>query len=115
MLRRRLHNQRLTTTSFRRAGEVVSWLGAVQAQDYPGARWALGLRARGLDCAAIDAALARGEILRTHILRPTWHFVCPFQLHGIEFPGWPYVSDWRLVTETDDDLLTGILAQIEGL
>src|SRR6187402_64832 len=56
VLRRRLHNQRLTTTLFRQAGEVVSWLGAVQAQDYPGARWALGLRARGVDSAAIDAA-----------------------------------------------------------
>ena len=84
MLRRRLHNQRLTTTSFRQAGEVVSWLGAVQAQDYPGARWALGLRARGLDSAAVDAALARGEILRTHILRPTWHFVAPGDIRWIQ-------------------------------
>src|SRR5262249_30734041 len=50
---------------------------AVQAQEYPLARWSLGQRARGLDEAAIDRALADADILRTHVLRDTWHFVAP--------------------------------------
>jgi hypothetical protein len=56
---------------------VVSWLGAVQAQDYPGAKWALGLRMQNAADTAIDRAFAAGEIVRTHVLRPTWHFVAP--------------------------------------
>ena len=71
----RLANQRLTETTFTTTAEVVAWLVAVQAQEYAGAKAALGLRARGLDDAAVEQAFAAGEILRTHVLRPTWHFV----------------------------------------
>jgi hypothetical protein len=56
--------------------DVVRWLGAVQAQEYPFARWALGLRMRsGTIDAAIERAFDEGRILRTHVMRPTWHFV----------------------------------------
>ena len=75
--RLRLHNQRLLGPRFDDAVEVVRWLGAVQAQDYQGAKWALAQRATGLDNAALDTAFDRGEILRTHVMRPTWHFVTP--------------------------------------
>jgi hypothetical protein len=75
LLQRRLANQRLVRSPFRQAGEVVAWLGAVQSQDYPAAKWGVSLRANGLAEAAIDRAFDEGEILRTHILRPTWHFV----------------------------------------
>lgn len=76
----RLRHQGLTGSTHASAKDVVAWLGAVQAQDYPGAAWALGLRARGLTMAAVDRALAAGEIVRTHVLRPTWHFVAPADL-----------------------------------
>ena len=72
---RRLHNQRLAGSEFRTAEEVVAWLGAVQAQDYAGAKWGLGLRSQALTEQAIDRAFDEGRILRTHILRPTWHFI----------------------------------------
>ena len=62
---------------FRTPAEVVSWLGAVQSQDFAGAKWALGLRARALTDADVDRAFDAGAILRTHVLRPTWHFVAP--------------------------------------
>ena len=53
-------------------------LGAVQAQEYPFAKWALGLRMRdGVADAAIEHAFTEGRILRTHVMRPTWHFVTP--------------------------------------
>ena len=52
-------------------------MGAVQSQDYPGAKWAIGQRTRGATDAAFDEAFAQGRILRTHIMRPTWHFVMP--------------------------------------
>jgi winged helix DNA-binding protein len=56
---------------------LVRTLGAVQAQDYPNAKWAIGQRTAGLTDDDVEQAFARGEILRTHVLRPTWHFVVP--------------------------------------
>ena len=73
----RLANQHLTETTFTTAAEVVAWLVAVQSQDYAGARWALGLRLPPTTDAAIERAFDEGLILRTHVLRPTWHFVTP--------------------------------------
>lgn len=49
----------------------------MQAQDYAGAKWAIGMRLPGSTDADIEAAFNRGAILRTHVLRPTWHFVAP--------------------------------------
>jgi hypothetical protein len=71
----RLRNQRLSGGRFSSPEEAVSWLGAVQAQEYADAKWALALRSRRTTDAAIERALTRGAILRTHVLRPTWHFV----------------------------------------
>ena len=75
--RRRLASQHLIAPTLRRAVEVVRALGAVQAQDYPNAKWAIGQRTAELTDDDIEQAFARGEILRTHVLRPTWHFVLP--------------------------------------
>lgn len=55
----------------------MPWLGAVQAQDFHGAKWALALRAGNLTDEGVGAAFDAGRILRTHVLRPTWHFVAP--------------------------------------
>ena len=80
VVRRRLHAQRLTGEPFATPAEAVAQLGAVQAQEYPEALWALGIRASDHDEAAVAAACDRGEILRTHVLRPTWHFVAAADL-----------------------------------
>jgi hypothetical protein len=68
-LRRR--NQRLMGGRFESAVDAVGWLGAVQSQDYPLAKWSLGLRVRGLIDPDVDALLASASILRTHIPRGT--------------------------------------------
>ena len=62
---------------------VVAWFGAVQAQDYAGAKWALALRAPALTDARIDRALADGTIIRTHGPRPTWHFIAPADVRWV--------------------------------
>ena len=77
MLATRLANQKLTQTTLKRAEQVVAWFGAMQAQDYAGARWAIALRTTGLTDADVERAFDAGAILRTHVLRPTWHFVTP--------------------------------------
>ena len=73
--RRRMAGQKLVATSFGKPLEVVEWLAAVQAQDYPGSKWGIALRATGVTEQMVDAALADGTIIRTHVLRPTWHLV----------------------------------------
>ena len=75
--RRRLASQHLVVPALRSAVDVVRRLGAVQAQDYPSAKWAIGQRTKSLVDADIEDAFTRGAILRTHVLRPTWHFVLP--------------------------------------
>jgi hypothetical protein len=80
---RRLVNQRLVGEALATPAEVVRLLGAVQAQEYPPARWSIGQRASDLDEAAVDRALADGDIVRTHVLRDTWHFVAAADLRWI--------------------------------
>lgn len=77
IIRRRLSNQRIADPNFTKPQDVVTWLGAVQAQDYAAAKWAVGLRMQEATDALLDEALADGSILRSHLLRPTWHFASP--------------------------------------
>lgn len=71
----RLINQRLVDTKFISPREVVGWLGAVQAQDYYMAKWAIGTRMLHPTDQIVEASINRCEIVRTHVMRPTWHFV----------------------------------------
>jgi hypothetical protein len=84
IVRQRLHNQRLAGLAFEKPEEVACWLGAVQAQEYPGAKWALAQRTTGISDENVDKAFAAGAILRTHALRPTWHFVAPEDIRWLQ-------------------------------
>lgn len=70
----RLVSQKLYKTSPISPQEIVKHLGAMQAQDYSMAKWAIGSRCDSTE-AVIEEAINSAEIIRTHILRPTWHFV----------------------------------------
>jgi hypothetical protein len=70
----RLHNQQLAKPRLSPA-QVVAAFGAMQAQEYTHAKWALGLRSPNTTDAAIERAIADGDILRTHPMRMTIHFV----------------------------------------
>jgi hypothetical protein len=73
--RRRMGHSRLTGEGFTTPEEAVGWHLAMQAQDYGPAKWSIGQRSKGLVEDDLDDALAAGSIVRTHVLRPTWHFV----------------------------------------
>ena len=75
--RQRLHTQHITGPGLATPADVVKWFGAVQAQDYPGALWALGLRTKGAVESDIQQAIADRTIVRTWPLRGTLHFVAP--------------------------------------
>lgn len=81
IIRARLHNQQLATSRFTTAKEIVGWQGAVQAQEYVLSKWAIGIRLPGSSEKTIDKALDKGEILRSHLLRPTWHYVAAEDIH----------------------------------
>jgi len=79
----RLSNQQIARHTFEKPADLVGWLGAVQAQDYASAKWALGLRMYGATDDDIERAFTDGSILRTHLMRPTWHFVTPGDIRWI--------------------------------
>lgn len=76
MVTERLRRQGLVRPIRRTPEDVVAWFGAMQAQEYEPATWAIGLRMKG-DPASTDVerAVDAGRVVRTHVMRPTWHFV----------------------------------------
>jgi hypothetical protein len=72
-----LLNQRIAGAQFQTPAEVVRWMGAMQAQDYHQALWAIGLRMQAATVAQVEQAIAEGQILRTWPMRGTIHFVPP--------------------------------------
>ena len=79
----RLVNQHIGETRLNTPKEVVSWMGAMQAQDYPMAKWAIGVRLSGSTDQGVEAAINNADILRTHLLRPTWHFVAAEDIYWL--------------------------------
>lgn len=75
--RYRLINQKIASSTFKKPSQVVEWLVAMQSQEWPMGKWAIGLRLPGCKDAAVEEEFNKGNILRTHVLRPTWHFVSP--------------------------------------
>ena len=71
----RLRSQQLVRPEFKDPKDLVSWMGAVQAQEYRMVKWALGIRLKSATLQTINEAYQRGDILRTHVMRPTWHLV----------------------------------------
>jgi hypothetical protein len=84
LLRRRLATQRLSGAPLPRAVDAVRLLTCVQSQDAPLADWSLGMRTRHESYAAVLAEQATGTFVRTHVLRPTWHFVAAEDLRWIQ-------------------------------
>jgi hypothetical protein len=115
---RRLYNQRISRAGFKRPDQVVDWLGAVQAQEYEPAMWALALRMSGTTVRAyIERAVDDGRILRTHVMRPTWHFVTADAIRWLQELTGPKVkramASYNRRLELDDRTLTRGVAVFE--
>jgi hypothetical protein len=83
LLRQRLTTQRLASAPLASAADAVRLLTCVQSQERDHAFFSLGMRSRSTTYAAVKAEYDRSAFLRTHILRPTWHFVAPEDLQWI--------------------------------
>jgi hypothetical protein len=79
----RTRNQHITGMKFASAKDLVGSLGAMQAQDFAMAKWAVGLRLHNANEQSVENAYNNGEILRTHLMRPTWHLVSPDDIYWI--------------------------------
>lgn len=71
----RLINQQIAASSITNVKGLVNWIGAIQAQDFPMSKWAVGVRLPYSTEQIIENAFDEGQIIRTHLLRPTWHIV----------------------------------------
>ncbi len=113
----RLSSQRIAVNMPGTPAHVVRWLGAVQAQDYAAAKWAVALRSRSCTDAELETAFDSGDILRTHVMRPTWHFVAPEDIRWMQMLTAPRVEailayQYRRL-ELDAPLLKRSLAAVE--
>lgn len=79
----RLISQQLAGSDIASPVEMVEWLGAMQGQEYAQTKWGLGLRLPHVTDSDIERELNEGNILRTHLLRPTWHFVSAKDIHWL--------------------------------
>jgi Winged helix DNA-binding domain len=84
VVRRRMHEQGLAGEGFSSPAAAVTHLGAVQAQEFAEANWSLAERVLGCTPDDVEEAFARGDILRVHALRPTWHYVAAADLRWIQ-------------------------------
>jgi hypothetical protein len=113
--RRRLRNSRLTGTGFTSPAEAVGWHLAMQAQDYGPAKWSIGQRSKGLTDHDLDEALANGSIIRTHVLRPTWHFVARDDLRWLLALSGPRVQQGNAGRRRQLDLDEKTLSRCEAV
>lgn len=79
----RLLNQQLVCPQFRNPADVVSWFGAIQAQDIRSMQWAVTMRTPKPSYAAFRSAFDSGAIIRAHLLRCTWQLVSGEDYHWI--------------------------------
>lgn len=79
----RLLSQQLAVPQFKEPAEVVSWFGAMQAQDLRSARWALAMRTKRPSYLAVEKAFNEGKLIRAHLLRCTWQLVSAEDYHWI--------------------------------
>ena len=77
LARWRMQVLRLTGPGFPSAAAAVHGLLGVQAENYAQATWAVAARTPGLTQGQFTQLFDQGAVLRTHVLRPTWHFVDP--------------------------------------
>ncbi|HEX8562892.1 MAG TPA: winged helix DNA-binding domain-containing protein [Flavobacterium sp.] len=81
IVKARLQNQLLADKKASDPKAVVSHFGAIQAQDYAMSKWAVGIRTKNATDETVEKALDDGHIVRTHVLRPTWHLVAADDVH----------------------------------
>lgn len=118
----RLLNQQIAETRLKKPAALVSYMMAMQAQEYAQAKWAIGLRLPGLTDADVQKDFDEGRIIRTHILRPTWHWVAPADIRWMMVLSTPrvhafnktYYKKTGLNTRTVNKCMGILVRELEG-
>ena len=118
MVGERLQRQGLIRPRHRTPEDVVAWLGAMQAQEFEPALWGIGLRLKSEPSfAEVERAIDDGRIVRTHVMRPTWHFVAQADIRWLLQLTAPRVhqamSSYRRKLELDKRVLARCCALFE--
>lgn len=115
ILHRRIHTQRVAGEPFARPEDMVRSLVGVQSQDFGNARWSVGQRSANCTDADVAHAFDEGRILRTHVLRPTWHFVTAEDIRWILPLTAPRVHALNAYPYRQFDLDDALFARCESL
>lgn len=107
----RLQSQQISSSNFNSPAQLVQHMGAMQAQDFAMVKWAVGLRLANSSESEIDAALDKGEILRTHLLRPTWHLVAAEDIHWMLNLSAPQIQNLAKLRYKELELTSRIFAK----
>ena len=107
----RLESQKVAFPGFDSAVEVINWMGAIQAQDLLMSKWALGCRMKEPSEKKVDNCINDGSLLRTHLLRPTWHFVSSENIRWMLDLSAPRILSSLKARERELELTPGILSK----
>jgi len=105
----------LTGPPFTSPADVVAHLGAVQSQAYGMALWSLGRRLEAATLDTVHESFQRGDLVRTHVLRPTWHFVMPGDLRWLLQLSAPRVHRLMASSAKQLELTTALLERSAGV
>ena len=83
ILNHRLLNQNISYSGFTRPADLVQWLGGIQGQDYPNAKWAIGARIPSITDEIIEKDIEKRSIIRTWMFRGTLHIVSGKDIHWL--------------------------------
>ena len=106
----RLRTQRIAGGKVDSPDRIVAWFGAMQAQEFAYAKWSIGKRMGEAVEAAVDRAYADGAILRTHALRPTWHFLAAADIRWVLYATSPRVHRTNASVYRNHDMDGGLYA-----
>ncbi len=105
----RLYNQAIEPAFPATPKEIVSRMGAMQAQDYAMAKWAVGKRMASATDEKVEEAVNDGDIIRTHLLRPTWHFVSSADIYWMLALTAPRIKASMKARNRELELTQGVL------
>jgi hypothetical protein len=111
----RLKSQKISETEFKRPKEIVSWMGAMQAQDYHMSKWAIGVRLSDQDEENVESAIDKGEIIRIHVLRPTWHFISSDDIYWMLEISAPKIKSSLKTRHNELELTEAIIAKTQSI
>lgn len=108
----RLASQHIAIKTQTTVKDVVGYMVAMQAQDYAMAKLAVGIRLSDTTDKVIEAAISNGDIIRTHLLRPTWHLVSADDIYWLLELTAPHVKNLLKSRHKELELSGSVLTAI---